>query len=77
MKTENNTSRSPALLLLLFAATCMSAEPDRLDNYAQWGIYRGDKKGNQFAELAEINATNVHRLQPAWEYHTVLILFQS
>jgi quinoprotein glucose dehydrogenase len=48
----------------------MSAEPDRLDNYAQWGIYRGDKKGNQFAELAEINAANVHRLQPAWEYHT-------
>ena len=47
-----------------------AAEPDRLDNYTDWGIYRGDKKGNQFAELAQIHAANVHRLRPVWEYHT-------
>jgi quinoprotein glucose dehydrogenase len=35
-----------------------------------WGVYRGDPKGNQYSELAQINATNVHRLRPAWEYHT-------
>ena len=61
---------SSQVLLLIFTATCLSAELDRLDNYVEWGIYRGDKKGNQFAELAQINAANVHRLRPVWEYHT-------
>jgi len=46
------------------------SEADRYDNYTDWAIYRGDKKSNQYAELAQINATNVHKLQPAWEYHT-------
>jgi quinoprotein glucose dehydrogenase len=35
-----------------------------------WPIYRGDAKGNQYAALAQINATSVHKLRPAWEYHT-------
>ena len=35
-----------------------------------WPIYRGDPKGNQYAAFAQINATNVHKLRPAWEYHT-------
>src|SRR5205807_3155128 len=35
-----------------------------------WPVYRGDQKGNQFVPLALINATNVHKLKPAWEYHT-------
>ncbi len=43
---------------------------DRYDNYTDWAIYRGDKKANQYAELAQINAANVHKLEPAWEYHT-------
>ncbi|MEX2593081.1 MAG: family 16 glycoside hydrolase [Anditalea sp.] len=43
---------------------------DRYDNYMDWAIYRGDKKANQYAELAQINATNVHKLEKAWEYHT-------
>jgi quinoprotein glucose dehydrogenase len=47
-----------------------SSRYDRLDNYTDWAIYRGDKKANQYAELAQINATNVHTLEPAWEYHT-------
>jgi quinoprotein glucose dehydrogenase len=37
---------------------------------AEWPVYRGDPKGNQFVPLAQINATNVHKLRPAWEYHT-------
>ena len=71
MKMHNDRSLT-LLIPLLFAFTSLSwaGEPDRLDNYTDWGIYRGDKKGNQFAELAQINAANVHRLQPAWEYHT-------
>ena len=35
-----------------------------------WPVYRGDPKGNQFAALAQIHAGNVHKLRPAWEYHT-------
>ena len=35
-----------------------------------WSIYRGDAAGTQFAALAQINATNVHKLRPAWEFHT-------
>lgn len=42
---------------------------DRLDNFTDWGIYRGDKKANQYSELNQINAANVHRLKLAWEYH--------
>jgi quinoprotein glucose dehydrogenase len=43
---------------------------DKYDNYTDWAIYRGDKKSNQYAELAQINATNVHTLKPVWEYYT-------
>lgn len=43
---------------------------DKYDNYTDWAIYRGDKRSNQYAELAQINATNVHKLKPVWEYHT-------
>lgn len=43
---------------------------DPYDNYTDWAIYRGDKKSNQYAEMAQIHAGNVHRLQPVWEYHT-------
>jgi quinoprotein glucose dehydrogenase len=35
-----------------------------------WGVYRGDPGGGQYAPLAQIHAANVHRLQPAWEYRT-------
>ena len=58
-------------LIFCILIACFSAvAEDRLDNSTDWAIYRGDKKGNQFAELAQINASNVHRLKPVWEYHT-------
>ncbi|WP_247237379.1 family 16 glycoside hydrolase [Telluribacter sp. SYSU D00476] len=47
-----------------------SGQKDKYDNFTDWAIYRGDKKANQYAELAQINATNVHQLEKAWEYHT-------
>ena len=72
MSTPLSTSLQllATILLVVMTDIGVSAEPDRLDNYVDWGIYRGDKKGNQFSELAQINATNVHKLQPAWEYNT-------
>lgn len=63
-------------LLFIFCYSCFSPEPqqtvntDPLDNYVDWAIYRGDKKGNQYAELAQIHAANVHRLELAWQYQT-------
>ncbi len=42
--------------------------PNKYDNYSDWAIYRGDKKANQYSELAQINAANVHKLEPVWEY---------
>lgn len=33
-----------------------------------WPVYLGDQTRGQYSPLAQINATNVHRLQPAWEY---------
>ena len=35
-----------------------------------WPVYRGDPQANQYVPLAQIHAANVHRLVPAWEYHT-------
>ena len=43
---------------------------DRFDLDRDWAVYRGDPKGNQYAELAQIHAGNVARLKPVWEYHT-------
>lgn len=70
----------PTLTIVFLAmASCKKTGPgergtpvatDRYDNYTDWAIYRGDKKSNQYAELAQINATNVHKLKPIWEYHT-------
>src|SRR5690625_4205097 len=47
----------------------MQSSKDRLNNFTDWGIYRGDKKGTQYSALDQINTENVHLLEPAWEYH--------
>lgn len=41
---------------------------NRLDNFTDWGIYRGDKKGSQFSGLNQVNTENVHLLEKVWEY---------
>ena len=63
------TTTAVALTLALLpsgAAQSPSSRGHRVD----WGVYRGDAQGTQFAPLAQIHAGNVHRLAPAWEYHT-------
>lgn len=52
----------------LFAQEASNGK-DPFNNYTDWAINRGDKKGNQYSELAYIHAANVHQLEPAWEYH--------
>jgi len=53
------------LLQMASNARAATAGPD-----VEWRVNRGDPKGNQHVEVAYINAANVHRLQPAWEYRT-------
>lgn len=52
---------------------------ERLDLAGEWPVFRGNVDwtvdrgnpgGTQFAALAQIDAINVNKLQPAWEYHT-------
>ena len=62
----------PIVVVLLCApATTVrtTVAPNGHENI-EWPVYRGDPKGNQFAAIAQIHAANVHKLQPAWEYHT-------
>ena len=41
---------------------------NRLNNFTDWAIYRGDMEGNQYSELSQINTGNVNQLEPVWEY---------
>ncbi len=58
-----------ATLLVLGNCTSETKSIDTFDNYIDWGIYRGDNKGNQYSELDQINLENVQQLAIAWEYH--------
>ena len=63
----------PLLPFLTFVANQADAQEahrmDRHDNHRDWAIYRGDKKAQQYSELTQIHAGNVHLLEKAWEYH--------
>lgn len=58
----------------VFLIACTAEEPlkvpNPLDNYEDWSIYKGDQKGNQYSELGQIHAANVHKLELAWQYQT-------
>lgn len=55
------------------AGASESADPTggerTFDNYTDWGVYRGDKKGNQYSRLEQISTGNVEELERAWTYH--------
>lgn len=40
----------------------------RYDNFRDWSVYRGDKKGTQYSELDQITSENVNQLVKKWEY---------
>ena len=63
------TTTAVALTLTLLASGAAQSRSSR-GHRVDWGVYRGDAQGTQFAPLAQIHAGNVHRLAPAWEYHT-------
>ncbi len=37
---------------------------------SEWRVYRGDPAANQYSNLAQIHAANVHHLEKVWEYNT-------
>jgi quinoprotein glucose dehydrogenase len=66
-----NAKLSFALLTLIAwplaarAATCDTRpEPQRSD----WPVYGGQAAGDHYSPLAQINRSNVQRLQPAWKF---------
>lgn len=66
--------------LSLFIPLCLVAQASnvrhdltetvRASGNWDWPVYLGDQGRSQYSALAQINATNVHRLTPAWEYRT-------
>jgi quinoprotein glucose dehydrogenase len=58
------------LSLALLAAT-PSSRPQPIEGVvADWPYYGGDAGGSRYSRIAQINRSNVARLQVAWEYHT-------
>jgi quinoprotein glucose dehydrogenase len=57
-------------LTFAIAAVARTAAPTSGHDNIDWPVYRGDSKGNQYVAMAQIHAANVHKLRPAWEYHT-------
>jgi quinoprotein glucose dehydrogenase len=58
------------LALAIKAAAAFTRGPSNAGTNVDWPVYRGDQKANQYVPLAQIHAANVHKLVPAWEYHT-------
>src|SRR5215472_2020712 len=78
LRTNSRTLVSVGAILAAFLSTAQTGG-DRQDLAGEWPVFhgnvdwnvnRGEPNGNQFAALAQINAINVHKLRPAWEYHT-------
>tara|TARA_B100000686_G_scaffold166465_1_gene173956 strand:+ start:3034 stop:5160 length:2127 start_codon:yes stop_codon:yes gene_type:complete len=56
------------VLVFTFLSACTMDKADPLDNFNDWAIYKGDKKGLQWSELDQINTKNVKMLKVAWIY---------
>ena len=62
------------LFFLFLLASCtiqVREESSSVDNpYKTWKTYLGDQGRTRFADLHEIDTSNVRRLKEAWTYHT-------
>jgi quinoprotein glucose dehydrogenase len=66
---------SPILLSLLLLAGCANPSRDQAAKAEQvtsqeWPVYGGNKAGNRYSPLTQINTQNVQQLQVAWTYNT-------
>lgn len=60
------TSLAPLVAVLLLIGSC--ANPHREN--ADWPVYGGNKAGNRYSSLSQINLKNVQNLQVAWIYNS-------
>ena len=51
---------------LLFLGSCSNPHGEKTD----WPSYGGNKQGNRYSSLRQINLTNVQDLQVAWIYNS-------
>jgi quinoprotein glucose dehydrogenase len=56
------------LLSLVFVSGCASGSG--ADVARGWPVYGGDFAGTKYSESSRIDRANVHRLRPAWTFHT-------
>jgi quinoprotein glucose dehydrogenase len=57
------------LTILGFAIFFLNAQPEKSVN-VDWPMHGGDAAGSHYSRLNQINTQNVHKLEPAWMYHT-------
>lgn len=55
------------LSLIVLSFSCRQAQNKP---YGTWQTYSGDPTGSKYSSLDQINADNVHLLEPAWVYRT-------
>lgn len=60
----------PVCLALAAAVFALPALPQAVSQKGDWAAYGRDPGGSRYSPLDQINAKNVHLLQPAWIYHT-------
>lgn len=58
----------PSAAVLVFLALPIAHAPDV--RAQDWPGFHGDLQARKYSPLTEINAANVHLLQPAWEFET-------
>ncbi len=71
MNFIRNSFASAVLIIVVCMAACRQNNnaDDQPDN-EDWKVYGGNKAGNRYSLLTQINRDNVTQLQPAWSYDT-------
>ncbi len=64
LQTPNMKATLPMFAIFIYSFLAAA------DPHAEWKVYRGDAKANQYSTLAQIHAANVHHLEKVWEYRT-------
>jgi quinoprotein glucose dehydrogenase len=60
--------RTIAFLTLIYFTACNNE--DALESSRSWSVWNGNYNSNKYSSLDQVDTTNVHQLQVAWEYHT-------
>jgi len=69
---ENEVSLMKVIRFFLFAAFLAAAGCSHPDQDTEWPDYGGNKAGNRYSLLHQINTRNVQSLRPVWVYHSAV-----